>query len=88
MTNTEQASDLQRQWGAKIRSLREGLGLSVTGLARKAELDKSHLWQAENGTAGLGDGPRMRIAAALGCRVEDIFTYPPVSTELGDAEED
>lgn len=67
---------LQLQWGERIRHLRKERGLSTNKLARLAEIDPSHLWQAEKGRVGVGDGPRMRIAAALGVRVEDIWQYP------------
>lgn len=71
---------LQQTWGERIRELRKAQGLSTNRLARLADIDPSHLWQAENGRAGVGDELRMRIAAALGVRVEEIWIYPDTST--------
>lgn len=72
---------IQRRWGDAIRALRVEHGLSVSALARTVGLDPSHLWRAEQGQAGLGDELRIRLAEALGVRVESIFSYPDTSSE-------
>lgn len=72
MTNSE----LQNQWGARLQELRIERGLSVRALAQKAGVDPGHLSKFENGLAGIADEGRLRIASAIGVRVEDIWAYP------------
>lgn len=69
-------SELQVRWGEGIRHLRQQRSLSLTRLARLADIDQGQLSKIENGTCGVGDEARYRIAAALGVRVEEIFKYP------------
>lgn len=70
------AQDLRKQWGERIRGLREERGLSANKLAQMAEIHPSNLWKAEHGTAGLGDEARIRLASALGVQVAEVFAYP------------
>lgn len=70
------ATDLAIQWGERIRTLRQERGISANKLSRLADIDHSQLWRVERGEKGLSDEARMRLAAALDVRVEDIFTYP------------
>lgn len=72
---------LTLQWGETIRELRLDQGLSLEKLADDARIDSGHLSKAERGLAGLGDEARMRLAAALGRRVEEIFTYPDTTED-------
>lgn len=74
-------NDLLSTWGERIRELRDERGLSLNQLSRDAEIDQSQLWKAERGERGLGDEARMRLAGALGVRVEAIFVYPDTSRE-------
>lgn len=69
-------SDLAARWGARITALRNERDFSLHRLARESDIDKAHLWKVEHGHAGLGDEARIRLAAALRVRVEDIFDYP------------
>lgn len=69
-------NDLDASWGARIRELRDERGLSATRLARMADVDHTHLRKVEHGDARFGDDARIRLARALGVRVEEIFVYP------------
>lgn len=71
-----QAATLRAEWGARLQSIREEQRLSRPTLARSAGVDPSTIWRIETGEIGTDDGTRMAIAAALGVRVEDIWTYP------------
>jgi transcriptional regulator with XRE-family HTH domain len=73
MPNTKSLAEI---WGEAIRETRHDLGLSLADLAFRAGIDAGHLSRGERGLAGFGDESRMRIAAALGKRVEDLFPYP------------
>jgi transcriptional regulator with XRE-family HTH domain len=73
MTHT---ASLRTLWGNQIRAEREAQDLGVTELARLAEMDPGNLSRVERGLQGVSDELRMRIASALGRRVEDLFTYP------------
>lgn len=74
-----QDSSLRVEWGQRLRERREELGLSLNEVARRAGTAEPYYRRIERGEIG-GGGPsdalRMRIAAALGVRVEDIWVYP------------
>lgn len=72
---------LTQKWGEIIRKTRTDQGLSLEDVASRTGIDTSHLSRAERGLAGIGDESRMRLAAALGRRVEDLFPYPDTDTE-------
>lgn len=67
---------LPEMWGARVRKARHDLGLSLETLAAMSGIDLAHLSRGERGLAGFGDDSRIRLAAALGKRVEDLFPYP------------
>lgn len=71
--------DLTRMWGDRIRKARQEQGLSLEALAERAGMDAGHLSRGERGLAGIGDDNRIRLASALGRRVEDLFPYPAES---------
>lgn len=72
MTYTE----LTERWGAGVRERRTQSGVSLERLAEMAGIGPGHLSKFERGLAGIGDAGRMRLAHALGARVEDLFPYP------------
>lgn len=69
---------LDDQWGARIRELRKEHGWSLLQLAIRTETDPGHLSRIERGLVRPDDERRMRIAAALGVQVIDIWEYPEV----------
>lgn len=64
------------RWGAEIRRLRLDRGWTILELARRVDAQPGHLSRIERGINAPSDDLRIRIAAALGVRVEQIFTYP------------
>lgn len=73
MTHTRPLAEI---WGEAIREARNDLRLSIVELAARAGIDPGHLSRAERGLSGIGDEKRIRLAGALGKRVEDLFPYP------------
>lgn len=69
-------TELPQIWGERIRKLRTERGLSRVKFAHLVDVDPSNVWRIENGYVAPSDATRVRIAEALGLRVEDIFTYP------------
>lgn len=69
---------LPELWGARVRKARHEQGLSLELLAARAGIDLAHLSRGERGLAGFGDESRIRLATALGVRVEDLFPYPEI----------
>lgn len=78
-------TELTRKWGENIRRTRNDQGLSIEALAARAGVDPGHLSRAERGLAGFGDESRIRLAAALGTRVESLFPYPDTETQCPSA---
>lgn len=73
MTHT---ATLRVEWGNRIRAERTAQDIGLNELARLADMDPGNLSRIENGKQGVGDDLRMRLANALGKRVEDLFSYP------------
>lgn len=64
----------------KLEEHRYRLGLSIAGLAVRAEVAKSTVWKAASAEAGSSDGhlgmsKASRIASALGLDVRELFTH-------------
>lgn len=68
--------NLDQEWGGAIRKLRQEHGWSLFQLGARADTDPGLLSRIERGLVRPGDERRMRIAAALDVRVEDIWSYP------------
>ena len=56
----------------RIKAIRESLGLAQTTLAKAANVSQPFLYDLENGNRNARPETWERIAAALGCRVEDL----------------
>lgn len=83
-TNPDWGRQLNIEWGARLRKTREELGLSQMAVATKAGIDKGYYARIERGEVGgrgVGDEIRIRIARAVHCRVEQIFTYPDTTDQ-------
>lgn len=74
-------NELQTRWGQRLRALRAQRDLSLSDLASLVEITKGQLSRIENGLSGASDEVKVRIAAAYGVRVEDIWTYPEPERE-------
>lgn len=78
-----ESSTLRAEWGRRLRRMRKDRGLSQTAIAAKAGVDSSwyaRIERGEVGGRGIGDEMRIRIAAAFGERVEDLFPYPDTTS--------
>ena len=61
------------QLGRKLRSVRDGRGLSVSELARRSGLSQSFLSQFESGQSDISVGRLVRLAQALDVDVGDLL---------------
>jgi transcriptional regulator with XRE-family HTH domain len=59
--------------GATIRNERMRAGLTIEGLAEKAELHPNYLGRVERGEEYVSVSALIRIARALGIRVRELF---------------
>ena len=66
----------ERTIGATIRQLRSAAGLTVTALAKKAELTKSTLSKIENGQISSPIATLVRLAHALRVPLAEFFAEP------------
>lgn len=65
--------------GARIRTLRQGRGISQDKLAYSIPLDRAHIGMIENGKRAATIPTLVKLAIALGCEVGEFF---PDLTEL------
>lgn len=76
LSNTEDAAaDLATEWGRRMRSIRRDKELTATALADEVGISRPYLHRLEAGQYVPSDGIRIKIAAALGVQVDEIFTY-------------
>lgn len=68
-------------WGANVRQARRDQRLSLEALSAASGIDLGHLSRGERGLAGFGDDSRIRLASALGKKVEELFPYPDTTPE-------
>lgn len=69
-----QTSEVQAEWGRRIRRLRREQELTAIELARRVGIHRNHLHRIEGGAA-CSDEVRLRIASALGVKPDEIFTF-------------
>lgn len=68
-------TELQTAWGRRLREVRTQSGMSGSELAQKVGVTRQHIQRIETGVTTASDTVRVRIAAALGVAVDDIFSY-------------
>lgn len=81
-------ANLHVEWGNRLRACRQAAGLSQMAVAAAAHVDKGYYARIERGEVGgrgVGDDLKIRIAAALSKRVEDIWAYPDPATAAKEA---
>lgn len=61
----------------RLKPLREAAGLTQAALAERIEVSRKTVNTIENGVFVPSTILALRLAAALGCRVEDIFALAP-----------
>jgi transcriptional regulator with XRE-family HTH domain len=64
--------------GENIRELRKGKGVSQEGFANQAGIDRTYMGGVERGERNLATLNLIRIAAALGVEVGELF--PPIES--------
>lgn len=74
--------ELQKEFGGRIKQLREEQGLSQEKLAEKAEISWRYLIDIEHGRYGPSFRKLYSLAQALNVEVKDLFTFdqPPQNT--------
>lgn len=65
--------NLKLKFGARVASLREGLGLTREELAEKADISPQNLAKIENGQRFFSSESLGRLASALHVNVADLF---------------
>lgn len=66
-------SDINKEVGFKIRTLRQEKGLSQEKLAALADLHRAYIGQIERGEKNIGLKNLEKIAKALGVRAKDLL---------------
>lgn len=67
--------DIRAKVGARIKELRQALGLTQEALAFKAEVDKTYLNEVENGKRNVSVINLEKTILALGVSVSDFFNH-------------
>ncbi|MBI3968356.1 MAG: helix-turn-helix domain-containing protein, partial [Chloroflexi bacterium] len=64
----------------RVRALRLAVGLTQAELCERADITRQTLSTIETGRNLPNMGVALRLAAALGCRLDDLFSLEPVAT--------
>ena len=68
--------DLRRLWADNLKAAREAAGLSQFDLAVRALIDQGTISKMENGTRGISDDAKVKLARALGVPAGELFPFP------------
>jgi transcriptional regulator with XRE-family HTH domain len=69
-----ETTEMQAEWGRRVRRLRRDQDLTATEVARRVGIHRNHLHRVERGAA-CSDEVRVRIEKALGVNPGEIFSY-------------
>jgi len=69
-----ETSEVQAEWGRRVRRLRREKDLTVTEVARRVGIHRNHIHRIEAGAA-CSDEVKVRIAEALEVSPGDLFSY-------------
>ncbi|WP_440072689.1 helix-turn-helix transcriptional regulator [Streptosporangium sp. OZ121] len=72
-------AELRRQFGLRLRDIREGQGLSQERLGELADVDRKTINRIENGMYSPRLDNVFQIADALDIPIRELFTSSPVS---------
>lgn len=67
------AEQIQKQFGARMRALRQRKGLSQEELAHSCDLDRTYIGSVERGERNISLVNIHAIAAALGVLAKELF---------------
>ncbi|MEZ8990221.1 helix-turn-helix domain-containing protein [Vibrio breoganii] len=70
-------NDLAKQFGANLRQVRKGKGISQDNLALLAEIDRSYIGRIERGEVNITLDKAYQLACALECDLVELL--PPLS---------
>ena len=65
---------LRKELGARIKELRKAAGLTQEKLGEKADLNYKFIGELERGQVNVSLDSLIRIAEALGIKIEDLFS--------------
>src|SRR5512147_1679881 len=71
--HSDQASQLYRHFGKKIRERREAVGLTQTELAKEASISRGYLSQIEAGQRQVSLHVALNLAALLQISLDDLL---------------
>lgn len=66
---------MQEQWGKRIRRIRREKELTVTEVAKEADITRQYLNAIERGRYAPSDQVRLRIAKAIEVDPNELFSY-------------
>jgi transcriptional regulator with XRE-family HTH domain len=69
-------ADPLRQFGKRIRELREAIGASQESLAARAGIHRTYMGAVERGERNVSLRNIVRLAVALGVHPRDLFDEP------------
>jgi transcriptional regulator with XRE-family HTH domain len=69
-----ETSEMQSEWGRRVRRLRREKDLTATEVARRVGIHRNHLHRIEGGAA-CSDAVRVRIADVLEVEPSELFSY-------------
>ena len=65
--------EIQKQFGIRLRALRQGVGLSQEGLAHACDLDRTYIGSVERGERNISLVNIHALATALKVPVKELF---------------
>ena len=68
-----EADDLKRQFGLRVRALRERLGISQQELALRVKLDRTYIGSVERGERNVSLVNIHKLAAGLNVRTDELL---------------
>lgn len=80
-------AEVVRQFGARLREVRQARSVTQADLAEKAQVALSHLSKLEKGEAAPGLDLLDRLAKALDSAITDLLPHPTSSDDSGDQKE-
>jgi DNA-binding XRE family transcriptional regulator len=72
-------TDLAVTWGERLQAVRDEKNVSVRELASQVGVTTQYIYLLQTGRYSPSDDLRVKLAAALAVKVEDIWSYPEAS---------
>lgn len=68
-------TEVHAEWGKRIRRIRREKELTVTAVAKEADITRQYLNAIERGVYAPSDQVRLRLAKAIGADPNELFSY-------------